>query len=178
MLLIQEHSQMTTLTLELDIASTTSNAKLFSRMSSLLPLLSSLHLVLRTNKISGYGLQSIASMKTLRNLSLSAGQLVRWTINHETMRDYLRELPLLEKLAFSGESYKTYLPEWSVYWPFNTGAIVRNYAYNRKVLDEAEKYAQAMPKLTRIYLSRVPMAVSRFKGGSPATVYALSEKLD
>jgi hypothetical protein len=158
--------------------------------TQLLPLLSSnfknlrsLCLVWEGVEIPDSALNIISTLETLEQIHLSAGEQLGWRhdwlINHESMRSFLRPLPYLRKLAFSRDSYDSgvvgslvshYYEEAS----FDVGTVdfeegetrhaIWERVHRKRILDEATKYADSLPKLEWLYFGQIPMSVKRIDG--------------
>ena len=145
--------------------------------------LTSLSLVWEGTSISNSALRQISSLKTLRQIHLSAGEQLGWKydwrINHDSLRRYLRTLPLLEKLAFSRDSYSSdvfgietelYYTQWdSQRWEPR---------HRRRIVDQAKKYVKVMPQLKWIYFGQLPMDVETSEKTGSRFVRLLSEERD
>lgn len=157
---------------------------------TLLPLLSesftrltSLCLKWDKNVISPWALRNIVSMKTLTQLHLIVGDLpqsrLSWEINHNSIRRYLRKLPLLRKLAFSKDTYRGPYPDSNIEGYYRrreldptdpqlaSGQILNmtqldehwELLHRLRMLAEAHKYFEKMSNLEWVYFGQLPMGV-------------------
>ncbi|KAL8772283.1 MAG: hypothetical protein Q9209_002495 [Squamulea sp. 1 TL-2023] len=127
--------------------------------------------------ISMQSLELISRLASLEQLHLSAGTQWGWRndwlIDHEKLRHHLSRLPLLNKLAFSRDSYSNgiyntceryYVDGWferdnigdSNYTQENFEEDHRN-----RILHEADLYAEVLPRLEWLYFGQIPMAIKQ-----------------
>lgn len=154
--------------------------------------LTSLSLVWGSLVIPESALATISSMKTLNQINLSAGLQHGWKhdwlIDHESMRHHLRTLPLLERIAYSRDSYRDDLdPSGGEYYlrsgRFKSQAKFKQAVrWERKhlthVLGEADQYAHIIPRLQWIYFGKIPMFVESNLEFGPKRVYPECQKRD
>lgn len=158
---LQENPQITTLALPTSISSTTLKTEIIPILSKSFQNLSPLYLVWRDVLIPDSDLQMISHIKTLKQLHLRAGdQFGEWMIDHGSLRHYLCSLPLLEKLAFSRESYHA---------PGEDPGRIQEI-----LLHEASKYASVMPRLKWMYFGAMQLAVKTNSEDGVRTAYALA----
>ena len=175
----------------------------------LLPLLSesfrhlaSLNLAWKSSHISNWALKNISSLKTLQQLHLCAGdrydRRTDWAINHNSVRGYLRKLPLLKKVAFSCDSYKgpdqdskvdRYYEDMILDmdgedWLMNLqmGREARDRLWEQihreRMVTEANKYARAMGNLEWMYIGQLPMSVEHDPKTKERVAIPLTEDRD
>ncbi|KAL8668042.1 MAG: hypothetical protein Q9202_000020 [Teloschistes flavicans] len=116
--------------------------------------------------------QQISLLKSLKQIHLSAGNHFGWQrdwlIDHNSLRQNLCTLPLLEKMAFSRDSYPTGFP-WlsheSYYshssYPDTSSEFSAKWerSHRRRMIFEANKYVNVMPALRWMYFGQLPMSV-------------------
>lgn len=137
--------------------------------------LTSLSLVWDNLKISNQAMEHISQITTLSQLHLSAGcQLgwrCDWLIDHQVMQRYLRNLPILRKIAFSRDSYSNgvtvsceryYVDGWRRF----EDVLDENHTketfeedHRQWILQLADSYVEEMPQLKWLYFGQIPMAV-------------------
>lgn len=152
----------------------------------LLPLLAasfthlkSLSVQWQSTSISKRALGAISNIKSLEQISLSAGEQFGWKhdwlINHQDMREYLSRLPLLRKLAFSRDTYDKHIPgaqvgkyymvphmsdsEYREMYEFDTRWKAWEHFHLQHILREADAYLGVMPQLEWVYFGQIPMMV-------------------
>ncbi|KAL8970072.1 MAG: hypothetical protein Q9183_001694 [Haloplaca sp. 2 TL-2023] len=137
--------------------------------------LASLSLVWGGISIPESGISAIAELKTLRQIHLSAGNQIGWkhdwVIDHDCLRRHLSNLPLLEKLAFSRDTYSRpdfRDPQGERYYVYGNdlaeeskdSSLEWEQEHLDEVLIEAQLYADSMPNLTWMYFGQIPMGVT------------------
>jgi hypothetical protein len=162
-------------------------------LSSSFYTLTSLYICWHSDSIPDSALKTIATLKTLRQLHLTAGEQLgwrhSWLINHNKMLKILSPLSSLEKLAFSRDTYqhKRYnsQPTETYYFDMvidleqrgDETAPAWEEMHRNRMLREADKYVWEMPKLTWLYFGQLPMEVKSRSDGSRWPV-PLSEERD
>ena len=139
--------------------------------------LTSLSLVWAALSIPFQAMESIAQITSLQQLHLSAGNQYGWRhdwlIDHQIMRRYLRDLPLLKKIAFSRDSYSNGFTETCERYyvdGFRSIEDLMNSNHTREIFEEdhrqstlreAEDYLEEMPQLEWLYFGQIPMGVEQ-----------------
>ena len=139
--------------------------------------LTSLSLVWDGLSIPFQAMETITKITTLQQLHLSAGcqwgWRYDWLIDHGIMRRYLRDLPLLKKIAFSRDSYSNGItPSCERYYVDGLRSMedVRNRNHTREMFEEdhrqstlreADDYLEEMPRLEWLYFGQIPMDVKQ-----------------
>ena len=139
--------------------------------------LTSLSLVWSSLNIPCQAMEYISRITTLQQLHLSAGFQAGWRhdwlIDHQVMQRYLRNLPLLKKLAFSRDSYSNgFTPSCERYYVDGLRRLedVLNENYTRETFEEehrqwvlgvADGYVEEMSQLEWLYFGQIPMAVEQ-----------------
>ena len=169
---LHANSHIAKLALPCAISSLTLETKIIPLLEKKFQNLASLSMVWKENAIANSALQGICTLKTLKQLRLSAGNQWGWKhdwlIKHDTLRHYLSSLPLLENLAFSRDSYNFENPSMDgdsyysyVYKLDAERAEDWEYRHRERMCDEANKYVRVMPQLEWIYLGQIPMSVQK-----------------
>ena len=151
--------------------------------------LTSLSLVWQENSIEESALKGICTLKTLKQVCLSAGEQYGWKhdwlIDHDCLRRYLRTLPFLERLAFSRDSYNFEDSRLGVDSYYSQADILETddsdkweRRHRRRMVKKARKYASVMPQLEWIYLGQIPMSVEKGDQTGPKRVRVLCESRD
>lgn len=170
--------------------------------SQLLPLLSisfskltSLSLVWEDTNISNSALETISSLRTLKQIHLSAGNQFgwrhNWLITHGLIRKQLRKLTCLGKIAFSRDSYSDgqlpstcdYYYEDKFFWrhrPITPEIREKKWEriHRKRMLIEANRYIRKMPRLKWLYFGQIPMSVEKLQGAEGKHAVALSYERD
>ena len=139
--------------------------------------LTSLSLVWAGLSIPFQAIESITQITTLQQLHLSAGSQLGWRhdwlIDHQIMRRYLRDLPLLKKIAFSRDSYSNGITATCEgYYAdglrgmqdvMNRNHTRENFEedHRQSTLREADDYLEEMPRLEWLYFGQIPMDVEQ-----------------
>ena len=139
--------------------------------------LTSLSLVWDSQSIPYHALEYISQITTLEQLHLSAGFQIGWRhdwlIDHQVMRTYLRNLPLLKLLAFSRDSYSNGLTASSERYYVDgirrlEDVLNENHTpemfeeeHRQYILQMADAYIEEMPNLEWLYFGQIPMAVEQ-----------------
>ena len=139
--------------------------------------LTSLSLVWAGQSIPFQAMESITQITTLQQMHLSAGFQIGWRhdwlIDHQIMRRYLRDLPLLRKIAFSRDSCSNGItPTCERYYVDGLRSMedVMNRNHTREdfeedhrqwILREADDYLEEMPRLEWLYFGQIPMDVEQ-----------------
>lgn len=149
------------------------------------------------NHIPTTALKQISSLRTLEQLCLSsgcqAGWRHSWLIDHAAMKDCVRNLPNLRKLAFSRDTYTERNPNIETeegperYYVdkvlrkldtilarpyFQEGDIVAKLEqaweiqHRNDMADLAARYVSKLPELEWIYLGQLPMHIVRNSSGT------------
>lgn len=152
--------------------------QLLPLLCSSFPRLESISLVWNSLSIPESALEMLGSLTSLKKIHLSAGyqtgRRYDWLIDHEKMRKYLHGLPLLEKIAFSRDSYDIGLPgaEVQSYYEdrilvWAAGKTSEEYemewemCHRARIADEARQYVDRMPKLDWLYFGQIAMEVAK-----------------
>ena len=182
---LQENPQIATLALPMAVSSTTLEEKIVPLLIDRFRNLTSLSLVWQGVSIPDSAMQKIALLKTLKQIHLSAGNQFGWKhdwlINHESLRHYLRALPLLEKIAFSRDCYDSLFslePQGTYYLEVEDVGNRAESQHRQRILDEASKYVSAFDRLGWIYFGQIPMNVDTRHRPAMRNVRALSEERD
>lgn len=138
--------------------------------------LTSLSLVWDSLNISCQAMEYISQITTLEQLHLSAGFQAGWRhdwpVDHQVMQKYLRNLPLLKKLAFSRDSYSNGLTvSCERYYVDGIRGLedVLDENHTREkfeekhrqwIMGQANDYVVEMPQLEWLYFGQIPMAVA------------------
>lgn len=147
-----------------------------------------------TNNIERPTLEKIGAIMTLEQLHLGAnfqaGWRYDWGIDHQLMRCHLSSLPLLEKLAFSRDSYfKGTRNSYEQYYETNeiklenladpTWTDEKFEDGNReRMVQEAEAWTEKIPRLEWNHFGQVPMTVMQRLYGGKRVVNPLIEERD
>lgn len=135
--------------------------------------LTSLHLIWKEPSILDSALEKIVCIKSLKQIHLTAGEQFGWKhdwlINHDSLRRHLCNLPLLQKIALSRDTYTTntvvpsdhYYEQAGVLMMTNRSAIIWERGHRHRMLREAKMYVNIVPNLDWIYLGEIPMGVSK-----------------
>jgi hypothetical protein len=125
--------------------------------------------------IPNSALEIIGSLKSLEQVSLSAGEQFgwrhSWLIDHNAMRRTLANLTGLRKMAFSRDSY-TYpgLAGVESYYealiPAEMDEALWESQHRDMILAEADKYVRILSKLEWLYFGQLPMQVTERDGES------------
>ena len=183
---LKENPQIAALALPASNPGTLLEQKIVPLLVSRFRNLTSLHLVWEDAPIPDSALQEIGSLKTLRQIHLSAGEQCgwkhTWLINHNALRRHLRTLPLLKKIAFSRDTYNYSGISWLSTESYYTGVEHLGKGgesrHRRRILKLANKYVSAMSKLEWIFFGKIPMAVEIKKLHGKRRAVALSEERD
>lgn len=155
--------------------------------------------------ISNPALELIATLHSLQQIHLSAGNQYgwryNWLIKHQKMRDYLRGLPNLKKLAFSRDTYETRRGFSEDYYSGSGRVLISKEIpedfedvahldirerthliwerqHRRLILKEADDYVRALPKLEWMYFGQIPMGVDKDSENRGRHAVVLSEERD
>ena len=139
--------------------------------------LTSLNLIWADLRVPFQAMEIITKITTLQQLHLSAGNQLGWRhdwlIDHQILRKYLRDLPLLKKIAFSRDSYSNGItPNCERYYVDGLRSIedVMNSNHTREIFEEdhrqsilreADVYLEEMPQLEWLYFGQIPMDVQQ-----------------
>lgn len=166
--------------------------------------LKSLSLAWEGTLISNSALELIATLQNLQQIHLSAGTQYGWRydwfIKHQIMRDYLRGLPNLKKLAFSRDSYATRRGFSERYYSGSGKVLISGIPedfegiahlnrrerthliwerqHRRLIVKEADDYVRALPKLECMYFGQIPMSVDSGSESRGRHAVVLSEERD
>ena len=143
-------------------------AKSFSNLTSLSLVWDSLSIPCQT-------MECISQITTLEQLHLSAGNQFGWRhdwpIDHQVMQRYLRNLPLLKKLAFSRDSYSNGLTVSCERYYVDgirklQDVLDDNHTkekfeeeHRQWIIGQADDYIAEMPRLEWLYFGQIIMAV-------------------
>jgi hypothetical protein len=161
------------------IPNTVLEHKILPLLSKSFLALTSLSLEWREDDIPESALEIISTLKSLNQISLSAGRTPNsrsptWFINHRTMQKYLVKLPHLQKVAFSRDWYGSPLfndsiPKWRPdNFPFNSPhsdpelrekCLSWEFAHATVIIYDAMDYIGILPNLDWIFLGGHPMEV-------------------
>lgn len=162
--------------------------------------LKSLSLTWEGTSISISALGLIGTLRGLQQIHLSAGFQAGWRhdwlIKHREMREYLKELRDLKKLAFSRDTYEgrwgfeeTYysdrdpiseeIPE-DLQGPDNVwkSKQIWERQHRRRILAEADDYIRVLPRLEWVYFGKISMGVIDATDGQGRQAVVLSEDRD
>lgn len=156
--------------------------------------LTSLSLVWDSLNIPCQALEYISQIKTLEQLHLSAGFQAGWRhdwlIDHQVMRTYLHNLPLLKILAFSRDSYSNgFTASCERYYVDGIRRFedVLNENHTRETFEEehrhwilrvADGYVEEMSQLKWLYFGQIPMAVEHCLERERKVARSLTTKRD
>jgi hypothetical protein len=168
--------------------------------------LSSLSLDWREDDIPESALEIISTLKSLKQLSLSAGReqgwsRFTWLIDHSVMQKHLAKLPGLQKVAFSRDSYldplfvrelaNSLMDRLSPFVPRDPDLEYdRNKArwetkHRRAMVDRGKEYIDVLPNLVWIFLGGHPIHVETcsddhwlYPGARVVNADLLFEKMD
>jgi len=169
-----KNPHIATLAIPQPLPSTVLETEIIPLLVNYFTRLTSLNLVWKDISIPDSALHEIGSLKTLKQIHLSAnthtGWKHDWIINHDSLRRHLRNLPLLTKMAFSLDSYEP-MRESYYQQPQNFGMTRMETCewergHRQRMLDEANKYIDVMPKLQWMYFGQIPMGVKSEQPGS------------
>ncbi|CAF9925270.1 MAG: hypothetical protein HETSPECPRED_005792 [Heterodermia speciosa] len=163
---LHANPQISMLALPSSLPSTTLDTKIVPLLENFRNL-TSLRLVWAEKSISESALQGLCTLKTLKQVCLSAGTQIGWRhdwlIDHGCLRRCLRTLPCLERLALSRDSYNSALGTEMYYSEAEhlTASQSRKWErrHRQRMLDEANTYARVIPRLEWIYLGQIPMGI-------------------
>ena len=184
---LHANSHIAKLALPKAVSSLTLETKIIPLLEKNFRNLTSLSLVWKENAIADSALQGICTLKTLKQLRLSAGNQFGWKhdwlIKHDTLRHYLSRLPLLKTLAFCRDSYNFENPSHigDSYYSFvdildAERAEDWEDRHRQHMWDEAQKYVKVVPQLEWIYLGQIPMSVQKRKLTGSKDVHILFER--
>ena len=184
---LHANSQITILALPCRVSSNTLGQEIIPLISGSFANLVSLFLVWDDDLIPQSDVEMISRIKTLKQIHLSAGDQYGhhydWLIQHSILRKHLRTLPLLEKLAFSRDTYEpcdAILPGsyYAQGKSFGVGTAQQD-EWERKhrqmIIEEGQKYVDVIPTLKWMCFGQTPMAV-RETHQDIGTVYATQPK--
>lgn len=156
--------------------------------------LTSLSLVWDSLNIPCQALEYISQITTLEQLHLSAGFQVGWRhdwpIDHQVMQRYLRNLPLLKKLAFSRDSYSNGLTvsceRYYVDGIRKLEDVLDDHHTKEKfeeehrqwIIGQADDYVEEMSRLEWLYFGQIPMAVDQCPKGQRKIARPLTTERD
>ena len=156
--------------------------------------LTSLSLVWDSLKIPDQAMEHISQIETLEQLHLSAGYQSGWRhdwlIDHQIMRKYLHNLPMLGKIAFSRDSYSNgFMASCERYyvdgWRRFEDALDENHTketfeedHRQWILQVADGYVEEMPQLKWLYFGQIPMAVEHCSESKRKTARPLTNERD
>lgn len=188
---LEANKQISTLSFPIPISSNLINETLLPLISSSFTALRSLCLTWdeETKILKKSILEMICKLKGLEQIHLSAGHQWGWRhdwkIDHALLREHLRELPNLKKIAFSRDSYECPTHGIEYYYEFKIppARLIENppesldrdppdtqalweYAHEQMVVREAKRYVEVLPKLEWIYFGQIPMEVIYCQGPS------------
>ncbi|MCJ1426647.1 hypothetical protein MMC29_004550 [Sticta canariensis] len=173
----------------------------------ILPILSQSFQELKSLSLTGEGtsisisaLGLIGTLRGLQQLHLSAGFQAGWRhdwlIKHREMREYLKELRDLKKLAFSRDTYEgrwgfeeayysdrdpisEEIPE-DLQGPDNVwkSKQIWERQHRQRILAEADDYIRVLPRLEWVYFGKIPMGVIDAENGQGRQAVVLSEDRD
>ena len=116
---------------------------------------------------------AIFELKTLRQIHLSTGNQMEWNhdwvIDHKCLRRHFSNLPLLEKLAFSRDTYlHDQDDDGKDYYEDGDALAEMGSAFSpdwerkhlSRILNEAQRYPDSMRNLTWMFFGQIPMGVT------------------
>ena len=172
---LEANPQIMKLNIPAAISATLLEVRLLPLLAQSFSNLTSLGLVWDSPDIPYQAMEYISRITTLEQVHISAGYQIGWRhdwrIDHQVMQKYLRKLPLLEKIAFSRDSYSNgFMESCERYYVdgWRSLADLRNENHTRETFEEehrqfilqvANDYVEVMPQLEWLYFGQVPMAV-------------------
>lgn len=200
---LQQNSQLSKLSVFFPQKPALLDERILPILSQSFKELKSLRLAWDGSSISNSALELIATLHSLQQIHLSAGNRGRydWLIKHQKMRDYLRGLPNLKKLAFSRDTYEPRRGFSEDYYKGGDSVLIseeipedfegvahldiqeRNQLiwerqHRRLILKEADDYVRALPKLEWIYFGFISMGVANGSESRERHAVVLSEEGD
>ena len=168
--------------------------------------LTSLSLIAKESYWTLANIKIIASITSLQQLQLSAGDQTRyqwdtghvydWRPNHVLLRHTLAKLTSLKTLSFTRDSYDSYSfggslsigsnnfylfqglgPQWSP--KSDPHLTTEEKKHCEEMLIEAALYSTRFPELTRMYIGQWPIGIASIRGEyNSKRTYVLSERPD
>lgn len=195
---LRNNSQLSKLRISLPQIPAVLDERILPILSQSFQELKSLSLTWEGSSIPIPALALIGTLRGLQQIHLSAGrqdlQSYDWVIKHREMREHLKELRDLKKLAFTCDSYggqwnymrSCYdvsssiledIPE-DLEGPDNVLRSEQNYKRQcrRRTLAEADEYVRVLPRLEWVYFGQISMGVFNAKDGQGRQVVELSEE--
>ena len=183
---LKSNNQLSKLSMDYQAPSYVLENDLLPILSDSFRALTSLQLTWESDSIPESSLKTIATLKTLRQLHLSAGCQFgwkhTWLVNHNTMLKALSPLSSLKKLAFSRDTYQ-HKYSWVSAETYYIDKIVGRgetweEVHQDRMLREADKYVWEMPNLSWVYLGQLPMKIKRRPNGTGWPVLLSTERDD
>ena len=172
---LRANPQIAKLSIPLAASPTLLGDKLLPLLTEAFTNLTSLSLVWEEREIPSQAIERISRITTLEQLHLSAGDQYGWRhdwlIDHDIMRKYIPNLPMLEKLAFSRDSYSNgFTTDCERYyvdgWRSFQDALNANHTkeifekdHREWILHEVDSYVAEMSQLKWLYFGQIPMTV-------------------
>lgn len=201
---LKSNPQLTKLSLPHPAPPILLETKLLPLLSSSFGNLRSLCLVWEGVEIPDSALEMISTLKTLEQVHLSTGCQFGWRsdwlIDHDSMRKYLVSLSHLRRFAFSRDSYNSENESIDVAYYYEAKYVnydevvlydgedmnsvesvhaVWERLHRERMLDEATKYVDALPRLEWLYIGQIPMSVVESEDSRGARyAVSLSEERD
>ncbi|MCJ1422469.1 hypothetical protein MMC29_000349 [Sticta canariensis] len=199
---LQQNSQLSKLSVYFPQKPALLDERILPILSQSFQELESLSLAWDSLSISNSALELIATLHSLQQIHLSAGNQGTngWFIKHQKMRDYLRRLPNLKKLAFSRDAYETRGGFSEDYYHCSHGVLISEIPedfegvahldigertqliwerqHRRLILKEADDYVRALPKLEWMHFGHYPMGVVNGSESRERHAVVLSEERD
>ena len=172
---LRANPQIAKLSIPLAASATLLGDQILPLLTQAFSNLTSLSLVWDSLNIPYQAIECISHITTLEQLHLSAGDQYGWRhdwlIDHEVMRKYISNLPMLEKLAFSRDSYSNgFTANCERYYADGWRSLedIMNENYTRETFEDehrqwilhvANRYVDEMSQLKWLYFGQIPMAV-------------------
>ena len=164
---LEANPQISKLSIPMAVSETLLEDRILPLLARSFSNLTSLRLVWKSLNISCHAMQYISQITTLEQLHLSAGLesswRYDWSVDHQIMRNYLHNLPLLKILAFSRDSYgdvSMASGERSCVEGLRVFQDLPNKEEHQQwILQVADGYVEEMPQLEWLYFGQIPMAV-------------------
>ena len=195
---LRNNSQLSKLRISLPQTPAVLDERILPILSQSFQELKSLSLTWQGSSIPIPALALIGTLRGLQQIHLSAGPQdpwrCDWVIKHREMREHLKELRDLKKLAFTCDSYggrwscmrSCYdvrssileeIPE-DLEGPDNVWRSEQIYKRQcrRRTLAEADEYVRVLPRLEWVYFGKISMGVFNAKDGQGREVVVLSEE--
>ena len=191
---LEANPQIVKLSMPLAASTTLLENRILPLLAQSFSNLTSLSLVWEGQNIPHQAIEHISQITTLKQLHLSAGDQYGWRhdwlIDHQVMRKHLRNLPMLETVAFSRDSYSNgfttnceryYVDGWrSLQDMLNENHTKETFEEEHRqwILQVAASYVEEMPQLKWLYFGQIPMAVEHCPESKRKIVRHLSNERD